>query len=71
MVQYGSKVPNLRALKCIYNLGKPKEKRPLDRLRRGWGIILNLKKWVEDVGWVHQDQVLNQWQAFLNSLLNL
>jgi hypothetical protein len=55
----------------VYKIfGKPKEKRPLDRLRHGWGIILNLKKWVEDVSWIHLDQVLDQQQAFVNALMN-
>jgi hypothetical protein len=44
---------------CI-KFGKPKAKRPLDRLRHGWGIILNLKKWVEDVGWIHLGQVVDK-----------
>jgi hypothetical protein len=55
-------------------VGKPDEKSPLGRPRRGWGdnIRMQLREvgW-GDVEWIGLAQDRNRWRALVNSVLNL
>jgi len=55
-------------------VGKPKEKRPLGRLRRRWGG--NIKMDLEEVGcrvmdWIDLAHDRDSWRAFVNAVINL
>jgi hypothetical protein len=51
-------------------VGKPERKRPLERLERSWGIILEwvLRKWGGKV-WIGfiRLRILGQWWTFVNT----
>jgi hypothetical protein len=55
-------------------VGKPEEKRPLERPRRRWedGIKMDLGEigW-EGVEWIHLAQDRDRWQALVNAVMNL
>jgi len=55
-------------------VGKPEEKRPLGRLRRGWED--NIKMDLQEVGcgdmdWIELAQDRNRCRAFVNAVMNL
>jgi hypothetical protein len=66
----------MREKRNAYRLlvGKPKEKRPLERPRRRWvdNIRMDLAE-VEwgDVDWIGLAQDRNRWRALVNLVLNL
>jgi hypothetical protein len=54
-------------------VGKPEEKRSLERPRRRWDEIrMDLKEtgW-GSVRWVHLAQERDEWRAFVNMVMNL
>jgi hypothetical protein len=55
-------------------MGKPKRKRPLERLRHRWedGIRMDFREigW-GSVEWIHLAQDREQWQTVLNAVMNL
>jgi hypothetical protein len=55
-------------------VGKPEGKRPLGRPRRRWedNIRMGLREieW-EDVDWINPAQDAGQWQALMNTVMNL
>jgi hypothetical protein len=63
-------------MRRAYNIlvGKPGKKRPLERPKRGWedniGIEFTEIGWV-GVGWMHLAQDRDQWQALVNTVMNL
>jgi len=63
-------------MRNAYNIlvGKPEGKRSLGRPRCRWedNIRMDLReiRW-EVVNWVHLDQFLDQWQAVVNTVMNL
>jgi len=54
-------------------IGKPEGKRPLERPRRRWKVVINVdfrpSGW-EVVDWIHLDQDRDQWCALINTLMN-
>jgi hypothetical protein len=53
---------------------KPEGKRPLERLRRRWedNIKMNLReRGIDGVNWVQLAQDRVQWQACVNTVMNL
>jgi hypothetical protein len=55
-------------------VGKPEGKRPLGRPRRRW--VDNIKIGLREIGWSVVDwidtaQVMDQWRALVNTVLNL
>jgi hypothetical protein len=55
-------------------VGKPEEKRPLERLRRRWedNIKMNLREIVwGDMDWIDLAQNRDQWRALVNTVINL
>jgi hypothetical protein len=55
-------------------VGKPEEKRPLGRPRRGW--VDNIRMDLGEMGWSDEDciglaQDRNRWRALVNPVLNL
>jgi hypothetical protein len=55
-------------------VGKPEEKRPLGRPKRGW--VYNIRMDLVEVGWGDVDwiglaQDRDRWRALVNSVLNL
>jgi hypothetical protein len=56
-----------------YRVRKPKEKGPLRRPRRRWGIILKwiVKKWNEGMDWIDLSQDRDRWLAVVNTVMNL
>jgi hypothetical protein len=61
-------------MKSAYNVlvGKPEGKRPLGRPRHKWKIRMKLREmgW-ENVDWTHLVQNRGQWQALVNTIMNL
>jgi hypothetical protein len=59
---------------CKILVGKPERNRPLGRPRRKWedNIRMDLRKigW-EGVNWMHLAQDRDQWQALVNTVMNL
>jgi hypothetical protein len=55
-------------------VGKPDEKRPLGRTKVGWedNIRMDLREtgW-EGVDWIHLPHNRDQWQAVVNTVMNL
>jgi hypothetical protein len=55
-------------------VGKPEEKRPLGRPRRGWvdNIKMDLRE-IEwgGVDWIDRAQDRDQWRALVNTVMNL
>jgi hypothetical protein len=55
-------------------VGEPEGNRPLGRVRRRWedNIRMDLTEigW-EGVNWMHLDQGRDQWQALVNTVMNL
>jgi hypothetical protein len=59
---------------CRILIGRPEGKRPLERPRRRWedNIKLDLREIGIDVAnWIQLAQDRVQWQAFVNTLMNL
>jgi hypothetical protein len=55
-------------------VGKPEGKRPLGRLRRRWedNIKLDLREiGIDGANWIRLTQDRVQWQAFVNTVMNL
>jgi hypothetical protein len=55
-------------------VGKPEEKRPLGRPRRGWED--NIKMYLREIGggdmdWIDLTQDRGQWRALMNTVMNL
>jgi hypothetical protein len=52
-------------------MGKPEEKRPLGRPRRGWGD--NIKMFLKEIGWWGVDlaQDSDKWRTVVNAVMNL
>ena len=55
-------------------VGKPEEKRPLERLSRRWED--NIKMYLQEVGcgdmdWIELAEDRDRWWAFVNALMNL
>jgi hypothetical protein len=63
-------------MSIAYNIlvGKPEGKRLLGRLRHRWedNIRINLRErgW-EGVDWIHLAQDRDQWQALVNTIMNI
>jgi hypothetical protein len=59
---------------CKILVGKPEGKRPLGRPRHRWEDIIRMDRskirW-EDVNWMHLAQDRDQWQAVVNTVMNL
>jgi hypothetical protein len=63
-------------MRIAYNIfvGKPDEKRALERPRRRWenNIRMYLRETVWEVAdWIYLAQDREQWRAFVNTLMNL
>jgi hypothetical protein len=55
-------------------VGRPKSKRPLGRLRRGWeyNIKMGLREiGIDAVNWIRLAQDRVQWRSFVNTVKNL
>jgi ribosome biogenesis protein Nip4 len=59
-----------------YNIlvGRPEERRPLERPRRRWED--NIKMYLREMGfgdvdWIHLAQDKNRWRTLLNTVMNL
>jgi hypothetical protein len=55
-------------------VGRPESKRPLGRPRHRWddNIKMDLRKiWISGVNWIQLAQDRVQWQAFVNTVMNL
>jgi hypothetical protein len=55
-------------------VGKPEEKRPLERPRRRWvdNIKMDLRELgLYDMDWIELAQDKNQWRALVNTVINL
>jgi hypothetical protein len=55
-------------------VGRPKGKRPLGRPRRGWedNIKMDLREiGINGANWIRLAQDRVQWQAFVNTVMNL
>jgi hypothetical protein len=55
-------------------VGRPESKRPLGRPRRRWegNSNMDLKKiGIDGANWIHLAQDRVQWQAFVNTVMNL
>jgi hypothetical protein len=55
-------------------VGKPEEKRPLERPRRRW--VDNIKMVLREIGWTGMDSIdlaqdRDQWRALVNAVMNL
>jgi hypothetical protein len=65
-------VAGIRDSRGVYIIfvGKPEEKRPLERLRRRWED--NIKMYLQKIGyegidWIHLAQDRDRWQALVNA----
>jgi hypothetical protein len=59
---------------CMIVMGKSGGKRPLGRIKRRWGY--NIKTNLRELGWagmswIHMTQDRDQWQALVNTVMNL
>jgi hypothetical protein len=55
-------------------VGRPKGRRPLGRPRRGWedNIRMDLREiGIDGANWIRLAQDRFQWQAFVNTVMNL
>jgi hypothetical protein len=55
-------------------VGRPEGKRPVGRPRRRWddNIKLDVREvWIDGVNWIQLAQDRLQWQAFVNTVMNL
>jgi hypothetical protein len=52
-------------------VGKPEGKRALGRYRRRWEDNIKMDLKVKGVDWLHMDQDRDQWQALVNTIMNL
>jgi hypothetical protein len=52
-------------------IGKPEGKRPRRRLRRGWDDIIEMDLGLESVDLIYLALDRDDWQAFVNSPMNL
>jgi hypothetical protein len=62
------------AVPSVILVGKPEGKRHLGRPRRSWedNIRLGLKETGREiVDWIHLAQVRDEWQAVVNTVMNL
>jgi hypothetical protein len=62
--------------RCVYRvlIGRPEDKRPLGRprLRSEDNIKLDLREiWIGGANWIRMTQDRVQWQAFVNTVMNL
>jgi hypothetical protein len=58
----------------VYWVGRPEGKRPLERSRHKWegNIKVDLRDiGIDGVNWIQLAQDMVQWQAFVNTVLNL
>jgi hypothetical protein len=69
-------VARLAELRNAYEIlaGKPGRKRPLRRPRRRWKN--NIRMDLREIGWegvdlIHLTQVMDQWRALVNTVMNL
>jgi hypothetical protein len=63
-------------MRNAYNIliGRPEGKKPLGRLRRRWedNIKMDLREiGLKGVDWMHMVQDKDQWQALVNTVMNL
>jgi hypothetical protein len=55
-------------------VGRPKRKRPLGRPRHRWedNIKMDIRElWIDEANWIQLAQDRVQWQAFVNTVMNL
>jgi hypothetical protein len=58
---------------CKVLVGRPEEKRPLERPRRSWedNIGMNLRETgIDEANWIRLAQYRVQWRAFVSTVMN-